>query len=103
MLAAKEPQRLSPNVLLRPVIEAALLPRWRTWPGPGELAYLPECEPVYTVWAWRRSSRWAVVGALIEARVRKVRIATGSRQPIWSSPKAVSKPNGAGGVALGRC
>jgi len=38
-LAEQSPERLSPNVLLRPVIEAALLPTVAYVGGPGELAY----------------------------------------------------------------
>ena len=46
-IAATEPKRLSPNVLLRPVIESALLPTVAYLAGPGELRYLALTPPVY--------------------------------------------------------
>ncbi len=48
-VAELDPQRLSPNVLLRPVVEAALLPTIAYVGGPGELDYLPQAEPIYRV------------------------------------------------------
>jgi bacillithiol biosynthesis cysteine-adding enzyme BshC len=72
-VAESDPQRLSPNVLLRPVVEAALLPTLAYVAGPGELAYLPECDPVYAtlgVQPQQPIGRWSAV--LVEARVRKV-------------------------------
>ena len=46
-VAAEEPVRLSPNVLLRPVVEAALLPTVGYVAGPGELRYLAATGPAY--------------------------------------------------------
>jgi len=72
-VAAQSPERLSPNVLLRPVIEAALLPTLAYVGGPGELAYLPQCEPVYEALDLAPQApvpRWS--GVVIEARSRKV-------------------------------
>lgn len=46
-LAASEPERLSPNVLLRPVIEAAILPTVAYIGGPGELRYWRLTAPIY--------------------------------------------------------
>jgi len=67
------PERFSPNVLLRPVIEAALLPTLAYVGGPGELAYLPQCEPVYQrlgVAPQVPVPRWS--GTVLETRSRKV-------------------------------
>jgi bacillithiol biosynthesis cysteine-adding enzyme BshC len=72
-IAAAEPQRLSPNVLLRPVIESALLPTVAYLAGPGELRYLPLTRPVYERMRVPRQAvlpRWS--GILVEPRVERV-------------------------------
>lgn len=46
-IAEREPERLSANVLLRPVLESALLPTVAYCGGPGELRYLPLAAPVF--------------------------------------------------------
>jgi bacillithiol biosynthesis cysteine-adding enzyme BshC len=72
-LAAAEPQRLSPNVLLRPVVESALLPTIAYLAGPGELRYLPLTVPVYERMRVHRQlalPRWS--GILVEPRVDRV-------------------------------
>lgn len=72
-LAASEPQRLSANVLLRPVVEAALLPTLAYVAGPGELDYLPQCDPVYTALGIEPQHpypRWSAL--VVEKRVAKV-------------------------------
>jgi bacillithiol biosynthesis cysteine-adding enzyme BshC len=43
----EQPQALSPNVLLRPVMQDALLPTIAYVGGPSELAYLAQAAPVY--------------------------------------------------------
>ena len=71
-LAASDPERLSANVLLRPVLEAALLPTLAYVAGPGELAYFPQTAPVFDtlgVTPQRFVARWSA--RIIEARVRK--------------------------------
>jgi bacillithiol biosynthesis cysteine-adding enzyme BshC len=72
-IAASEPERLSPNVLLRPVIESALLPTAAYLAGPGELRYLALTPPVYQRMRVPRQlplPRWS--GILIEPRVDRV-------------------------------
>jgi bacillithiol biosynthesis cysteine-adding enzyme BshC len=72
-LLEREPGRFSPNVLLRPVVEAALLPTLAYVAGPGELAYLPQSDPLYQalgVTPQGRIPRWS--GRVIEARVQRV-------------------------------
>lgn len=72
-IAASEPERLSPNVLLRPVIESALLPTAAYLAGPGELRYLSLTPPVYQRMRVQRQlalPRWS--GILVEPRVERV-------------------------------
>lgn len=71
-IAAAEPTRLSANVLLRPLIESALLPTVAYAAGPGELRYLPLAEPLYERLAVTRQTplpRWS--GMLVEPRVER--------------------------------
>jgi uncharacterized protein YllA (UPF0747 family) len=72
-IAREEPTRLSPNVLLRPVIEAALLPTLAYAAGPAELTYLPDALPLYAtlgVTPQAAVPRWS--GVLVEGRVEKL-------------------------------
>ena len=72
-LAAAEPERFSPNVLLRPVIESALLPTVAYMAGPSELAYLALTPPIYQRMRIPRQPalpRWS--GLLIEPKVERV-------------------------------
>lgn len=72
-IASATPERLSPNVLLRPVVESALLPTVAYVAGPGELAYLAQCEPLYAalrVVPQTPVPRWS--GVLVEPRVDRV-------------------------------
>jgi bacillithiol biosynthesis cysteine-adding enzyme BshC len=72
-LASTEPERLSPNVLLRPVVESALLPTVAYLAGPGELKYLPLARPIYQLTGVARQTvlpRWS--GILVEPRVDRV-------------------------------
>jgi bacillithiol synthase len=72
-IGAAEPERLSPNVLLRPVIESALLPTVAYLAGPGELKYLALTPPVYERMRVPRQMavpRWS--GVLVEPRVDRV-------------------------------
>ncbi len=69
----RKPERLSPNVLLRPVVEAALLPTLAYVGGPSELDYFLQCMPIYAQLGVAPQAvvpRWS--GRLIEARVAKV-------------------------------
>jgi bacillithiol biosynthesis cysteine-adding enzyme BshC len=72
-IAAAEPERLSPNVLLRPAVESALLPTVAYLAGPGELRYLALTPPVYERMRIHRQlalPRWS--GILVEPRVDRV-------------------------------
>lgn len=72
-IAAERPERLSANVLLRPVIESALLPTVAYVAGPGELRYLNLTPPVYERMRVPRQlpvARWS--GTIVERRVDRV-------------------------------
>lgn len=71
--ARDEPGRFSPNVLLRPAIESALLPTVAYLAGPGELRYLALAEAVYQTLGIPRQlplPRWS--GIMLDARVDRV-------------------------------
>lgn len=42
-----EPERLSPNALLRPVFQDSILPTSAYVGGPAEIAYFAQCQPLY--------------------------------------------------------
>lgn len=72
-IAESEPTRLSANVLLRPVIESALLPTVAYLGGPAELRYLSLTPPIYRrlgVEPQRPLPRWS--GVLVEPRVDRI-------------------------------
>jgi bacillithiol biosynthesis cysteine-adding enzyme BshC len=72
-IAEAEPTRLSPNVLLRPVIESALLPTVAYLGGPAELRYLALTPPIYPrlgVEPQRPLPRWS--GILVEPKVDRI-------------------------------
>ncbi|MGH7658217.1 MAG: bacillithiol biosynthesis protein BshC, partial [Gemmatimonadales bacterium] len=69
-LGAESPERFSGNVLLRPVLESAILPTVAYVAGPGELRYLALTQPVYERLRIPRQlpvPRWS--GLLVESRV----------------------------------
>lgn len=71
-IAREEPIRLSPNVLLRPVIESALLPTVGHIAGPGELRYLALAGGLYEALGVPKPAaipRWS--GVLVEPRVER--------------------------------
>jgi uncharacterized protein YllA (UPF0747 family) len=72
-IAHEAPERLSPNVLLRPVVESAMLPTAAYVAGPGELRYLALTPPLYDVLDVPRQRpvpRWS--GVIVEPRVARV-------------------------------
>lgn len=69
-IAERAPERLSANVLLRPVLESALFPTVAYCAGPSELRYLSLAEPVFAglqVHRTRALPRWS--GVIVEAHV----------------------------------
>ncbi|MBA3497207.1 MAG: bacillithiol biosynthesis cysteine-adding enzyme BshC [Gemmatimonadales bacterium] len=72
-IAATDPTRLSPNVLLRPAVESALLPTVAYLGGPGELRYLVLTPPIYERLEIDRQlplPRWS--GVIVEPRVDRI-------------------------------
>ena len=72
-MAQTAPDRLSPNVLLRPAVESALFPTVAYCAGPGELQYLPDAAPCHAALGLTPQTpvpRWS--GVLIESKVEKV-------------------------------
>lgn len=97
-IAVESPERLSPNVLLRPVVEAALFPTVAYAAGPGELEYLPEAAPLYAHLGVARQTpvpRWS--GFVVEARVEKVLERYGLTLADFAGP-----PGGGGGALEAR-
>lgn len=72
-IIASEPGRISANVLLRPVVEAAVFPTVGYFGGPGELGYLEQTAPLFQVLGVPRPARLPrLSGFLVEAKVDKV-------------------------------
>ena len=72
-LSEEDPGRLSPNVLLRPVLESALLPTVAYVAGPGELRYLELARPIYQRLGITRQvpvPRWS--GLVVEPRITRL-------------------------------
>jgi bacillithiol biosynthesis cysteine-adding enzyme BshC len=72
-LSEADPRRLSANVLLRPVLESALLPTVAYVAGPGELRYLELARPIYQRLGVTRQvpvPRWS--GLLVEPRITRL-------------------------------
>lgn len=72
-IARTAPDRLSPNVLLRPAVEAVLFPTVAYCAGPGELQYLPDAAPCHAALGVTPQTpvpRWS--GVVIESKVEKV-------------------------------
>lgn len=66
------PERLSANVLLRPVVEAAVIPTVAYVGGPGELGYLPQTAPLFAALGVPRPLGVPrLSGFVVEARTRK--------------------------------
>jgi uncharacterized protein YllA (UPF0747 family) len=85
--------RLSPTCLLRPVVEAALLPTVAYVGGPAELEYLPSAAPLYPVVGGGVERqvpvpRWS--GILVEGRVDKLLTRYGLRiEDLQTQPGAL--------------
>ena len=72
-LARTDPGRFSPNVLLRPAIESAILPTVAYMGGPGELRYWALAEAIYPplgIAPQRPLPRWS--GLVVDARTDRV-------------------------------
>ncbi|TVP77055.1 MAG: bacillithiol biosynthesis cysteine-adding enzyme BshC [Gemmatimonadales bacterium] len=72
-LTAGDPTLLSAGVLLRPVVERALVPTLAYVAGPGELAYLPQTAPLFQAHGLSRPLTVPrASGVILESKVAKV-------------------------------
>lgn len=72
-LLEREPDRFSPNVLMRPVVESALLPTLAYVAGPGELRYYAQIGCLYPAYDMEMPLVYPRTSiTLIEGKVRKV-------------------------------
>jgi len=79
---------LSPNVLLRPVVEAAFLPTLAYVAGPGEAAYLAQCAPLFERHGVQRPLvHMRPSFRLIESKVEKV------LEKFELAPEALARPH----------
>jgi uncharacterized protein YllA (UPF0747 family) len=88
--ASADPGTLSPNVLLRPVVERALLPTVAYLAGPGELAYFAQVSAVAEALALAQPlglPRWSA--SVIEPDVQAVLDRLGLRVDDLADPHAV--------------
>jgi len=70
---AEDPGALSPNVLLRPVVESVVLPTLSYVAGPGEIAYFAQIRDFFQAFSIRMPVVHPRHGAVIvESKVRKV-------------------------------
>lgn len=92
-IAGTTPERLSPNVLLRPVVESAILPTVAYVAGPGELRYLRLAEALYVPLAVHRQvpvARWS--GLMIEPRVDRALVKFGATlDDLTGDPQALER------------
>lgn len=71
--AAADPRALSPNVLLRPVVESAIFPTLSYVAGPGEAAYWAQLPGYFQAYGIRMPVVHPRLGAtVVEGKVRKV-------------------------------
>lgn len=72
-LMREEPARVSPNVLLRPAVEAFLFPTVAYVGGPAEIVYQEQSAPVFSLLGVPRPVRLPrLSGTFVEAKVDKV-------------------------------
>ena len=88
-LAESSPRHLAPNVLLRPVVERAILPTVAYVGGPGELAYFAQVGAVADALDSRRPlvvPRWS--GMVIEPHIRRLLERRGLTPEALADPSA---------------
>lgn len=82
------PERLSPNALLRPVIQDYLLPTAAMVGGPAEIAYLAQSAPLYEKLLGRQSVAVPRQGfTLLDGRSTKLTARLGLRLPDLAKPE----------------
>jgi bacillithiol biosynthesis cysteine-adding enzyme BshC len=72
-MVAEQPERFSPNVALRPLMQDYLFPTAAYVGGPGEIAYFAQIEPLYD---WLEIPMPVIYprvsGTIVESKIRKV-------------------------------
>ncbi len=72
-LAANEPDRFSPSVLLRPIVQDAIFPNAAYIGGPGEIAYLAQIQELYPIFGVEQSATLARHSAtLMDSRTEQL-------------------------------
>ncbi len=88
-----EPERLSPNALLRPVLQDALLPVSAYVGGPAEIAYFAQTDVVYQTILGRTTPILPRMSAtLLEPEIAQLLARHGiSLQDVWHEPEALAQ------------
>ena len=72
-LIEKTPEKISPNVLLRPIIQDSLLPTLAYVAGPSEVAYFAQVRPIYQIMKLEMPMIFPRASlTLIEGRIEKI-------------------------------
>jgi bacillithiol biosynthesis cysteine-adding enzyme BshC len=102
-LLAERPLDLSPNVLLRPLVQDSLLPTLAYVAGPSELAYLGQAQSLYKILGRPQPvvfprAAFTLVDSRIDRLMEKYKL---SLEDVWKGDEHLSQKVAAGGFAEG--